>query len=185
MGEIDIFMVLILLVAAVIVVGILLTLYWAEQRYRFLKDKGKLKLARALKLVAIAVCCFIAYWIIGAIWPYDWFYKRSFYDYTQIRFPENGHIVYKVSNWEFEACAIEVDTATYSDLLARLPNNCAYSDRQFEAVGVTDHYDLTQVAQAHYCTMQSYVPACVVFINDHKTIIFMDGEIHNAFESTP
>ena len=153
--------------------------------YYDLKDKGRRLPARIIKYFLLAIACSMLYWVIGCIWPYDWTYKRSFYDYTQIRFPEKGRIIYKVSSWEFEACSMEVDSVIFKGLLDNLPNNCTYSNQEFEAVGVTDHYNMSRVIQSHYCTTQGYAPACVVFLNDHKTIIFLDGEIHNAFKSIP
>lgn len=171
------------------VIGILLVLFIAvlipalvHRWYYSLKDKGRVRSAIGVGYSFLAVSCFLLYEIVGDIWPYDSYYKDAFYNDMRVKFPEHGKIVHKTADWEDVAFAMEVDSVTYNGLLNKLPGNCIFGPNSitYKVVGVTDKYNMNTVIQSHNSTKPQWAPACVYFLNDHKTIVYLSGNMVNC-----
>ena len=175
---------ILLVVICVIVIVFIIVLIPAlvHRWYYRLKDKGRLGSARAVGFSFLAVSCFLLYEIVGDIWPYDSYYKDAFYNDMRVKFPEHGKIVHKTADWEDVAFAMEVDSVTYNGLREKLPGNYTFgaSSIAYEIRGVTDKYNMSTVIQSHNSTKPQWAPACVYFLNDHKTIVYLSGNMVNC-----
>lgn len=166
------FAALLLIIIFIAIICPVLIVKWRRR----LRKKAKLKAAKQLLYGTLAVYGLLIYGLVGIIWPYDRFYRKAFYESMNLPFPDKGKIVHKITDWDVVACAIEVDSPTFKNLLTKLPGNCIYADPDssgYNVQGVTDHYNMKAVTQSHIGT----TGACVAFLNDYKTIIYLSGEI--------
>lgn len=87
---------LIIIFLIIIILGIGIPIGVSYLVYRWIKKKGYDKRLRLLALIPILT---VGYFIYDAVYPSAEFYKTDFKEVTNMEFPENGKIKYKIASF--------------------------------------------------------------------------------------
>ena len=166
---------LIILVALIIIIGTPILVF---RGYNKLKIKGHKKVANFFALIFISIAVFIGYEIIGAIYPYDDWYKENFQINSGMAIPKNGKIVYKDAGYPdihghfISACSFELSPESFKQFLKAFPANSNYCDcGSDEIYHVMQHYNKKNINHV-YKKVDGNSSIYLMFLNDDKTIIY-------------
>lgn len=166
---------LIILVALIIIIGTPILVF---RGYNKLKIKGYKKAANFFALIFIFINAFTGYEIIGAVYPYDDWYKENFQINSGMDFPKNGKIIYKDAGFPdihghfISACSFELGPESFKQFSKAFQGNSSYCNcGSDEIYDIMRHYNKNDINQV-YKKADGNSSIYLMFLNDNKTIIY-------------
>lgn len=168
------YVLLLFLVAIVIFIVLLVILYRWQKR---LKQKDEIVKAKIVLAVFLGLICLASYGVFRMCYTSDDDCKNVFEETTNLKFPADGEIEYKGGESYVFGFSFVVNSESFNKLRQLYAGNSAYCDDP-EMLNVMRHYNKRNILQVFKLpTRPGHCDTYLVFMNDFKTIIYMNGEI--------